>query len=119
MDASRVGSVRLCQLYEAVVAQKSDRRVCIVATGIKKKHAAPSAEEIKFEGHYNANLEVAMGLKKQFTGKAVDVNDALNLAMLPCGDRPPCAILRVAMNSLVPIEGLASVRERAKYCLPY
>jgi len=119
-DINRVGHVRLCQIYEAAMANKrSPREVRVIATGAKKREPKATAEDFKFQGAYMANLEAATAVRKNFSSKAVDINESLELALKACGGKLPCAILRVGMNSLVPTEVLASVRERAGGTLPY
>jgi hypothetical protein len=132
MDANRIGYVRLCQLYQAAAAAARPKKaggkgesvdVRIFLTGVKKRAEKPEVEELKLTGEYVKDLEAVRLAKKKFSGKAVDANAAMELVLGAAGCAPggkaPAAVVRVANNSHVPADRLATARKEAGQVFPY
>jgi len=138
LDANRLGYVRLCQLYQAALAEPAARGrskgaedgaeaaaggagaadVHVVLSGVRKRQAEPSVMKVKLTGRYVRDLDAVREAKKQFAGKAVDANTSMSLVMEAAGCGPdsgkaPRAVFRVANNSHLPGEALEAARKRA------
>jgi len=133
MDASRIGYVRLCQVYQAAKAASRSKKaggkgepvdVKVLLSGIKKRADTPEVEELSLTGNYVQDLEVVRACKKKFTGKAVDANNSLALVLKAAGccpesKCPPAGIVRVANNSHMPAEELTKARKSCCKVFPY
>jgi hypothetical protein len=139
MDANRLGYLRVCQLYQAVGVVKASQRgqkassnqedgqhdagrAHVVLTGIQKRKTEAEALVVQLTGEYVADLETLMTAKKKFTGKAVDANIGLRLAMDAIGaglKMSPSAVFRIANNSHMPVQELSVARQRAGRVFPF
>merc|ERR1711862_56130 len=130
-DPNWLGFVRLCQLYQAAIAEKNGdsregqpkRDVRVVLTGVKKKASEPTAEVLKLSGNYVNDLSLVASVRQQFSSKAVDpeVGFPLALGSIGCGNvgATPAGILRVGNNAFTPPGELAALRKRANRTIPF